>query len=130
MSIYTDSVPNTSGKSRTLFVAKILHNTSESNIIYLGDSLSVIGIQMSPGWSVAAMIFWVSQDTIRWNNVAYTNGAVYSIPAPVVNSCYSFNISVFQPYKFFRINSGLAATNQAQDRIITVIARSISKCPF
>jgi hypothetical protein len=106
----------------------ILAGTTTSNNVYLGASLSIIGILSPPVWTTASMSFESSLNGITgWGSVIRFPGSAYNVGADI-NRLIAVTPTNMLPFMYVRLRSGTVNTpvTQVATRVVYLIARALA----
>jgi hypothetical protein len=106
----------------------ILAGTTTSNNVYLGTSLSIIGILSPPVWTTAYMSFESSPNGVTgWCSVIRFPLIAYNVGADI-NRLIAVDFARMLPFMYVRLRSGTVNTPviQGATSVVYLIARALT----
>jgi hypothetical protein len=126
-SVFVDAIDDTSSKSRVNVYLKVEAHTSETQPLYCGNKLRLVGIYVPGGWVAVNITFMASYDGIHWRDIASVGG-VLSLIASGPGCCYQITGTEFLPWNWIKILSGtrVAPIMQPHECILRLVLKSFN----
>jgi hypothetical protein len=119
----TDCIDDTAGKSKVYATVTIPSGARNSNPLYIGDSLSLVGFTTPDALDGASLLFLASINGTVWYNVGNSSGTYFWIPSPALNVAYSLDLQLFQPWRWIIVQTTI---NQTASRNFTMVMRAMA----